>query len=117
MYSWKDNYENLVNKYWCKYTSNASCSSDYYILSADSSYSYNIELKDADMSVDKYLYLIRNTENSSYKKEILVIDWKGNPFQLLQSYENITNIVISEKEKRAYCLVLEPEFQLKYFDL
>jgi hypothetical protein len=47
----------------------------------------------------------------------LVVDWKGNPIQLLQSYENITNIVISEKEKRAYCLVLEPEFQLKYFDL
>ena len=86
------------------------------IITAKNSQTSSPEIKGIACS-DKYLYLIRNTENSSYKKEILVVDWKGNPIQLLQSYENITNIVISEKEKRAYCLVLEPEFQLKYFDL
>ncbi|RHR91209.1 BF3164 family lipoprotein [Parabacteroides sp. AF14-59] len=68
-------------------------------------------------SSSKYIYMIIQSKENKKNRDIMVIDWNGNPIKLLKSDKRITCLTVDEKSKKAYCIIEDPEDKLVYFDL
>lgn len=65
----------------------------------------------------KYIYLVIEAGEKREKCNIMVLDWNGDPIQLLKSDKKISSIAIDEKSNKAYCSVETPEDKLVSFNL
>lgn len=65
----------------------------------------------------KYLYILIQDEENRKHRNIMVLDWEGNPVKLLKSGKRITCLAIDEKEKIGYCIIRDPEDTLASFNL
>ena len=66
---------------------------------------------------NKYLYVLMKAGKLKKQRNIMVLDWKGNPVKLLIGKKHITCFTIDEKEKRGYCIIRDPEDKLVSFSL
>lgn len=64
---------------------------------------------------EDYLYIVFTTkENGCY---INVLNWNGKPVKQFLSSHMINCLSIDEEEKKAYCIVKDPEDKLVYFEM
>lgn len=68
-------------------------------------------------SSNNYIYLVVQAKENRKKRDIMVIDWEGNPIRLLKSDKRITCLTIAEDEKKGYCIIEDPEDKLACFDI
>jgi len=66
---------------------------------------------------NKYLYVLMKAGKQRKQRNIMVLDWNGNPVKLLISKKHITCFTIDEKEKCGYCIIRDPEDELVSFSL
>lgn len=66
---------------------------------------------------EKYLYILIQDEENRKHRNIMVLDWEGNPVKLLKSGKRITCLTVDEKEGVGYCIVRDPEDTLVSFEL
>lgn len=65
----------------------------------------------------KYLYILVQDEENRKHRNVMVLDWEGNPVKLLKSGKRITCLAVDEKEGVGYCIVRDPEDTLVSFNL
>lgn len=69
------------------------------------------------VSGNKYLYvLIQDAENRK-NRNIMILDWDGNPIKLLKSGKRIICFSIDEENKTGYCIVEDTEYDLYSFKI
>ncbi len=66
---------------------------------------------------EQYLYLLREVKDNEDQMEICVIDWDGNPIELLKADKKITTLIINEAQHKGFCLADDPECMLYSFDI
>jgi hypothetical protein len=65
----------------------------------------------------KYMYVLIQDEENRKHRNIMVLDWEGNPVKLLKSGKRITCLAVDEKEGVGYCIIRDPEDTLVSFKL
>lgn len=68
-------------------------------------------------SSSNYIYMVIQSKENKKNRDIMVIDWNGNPIKLLKSDKRITCLTVDEKSKKGYCIIEDPEDKLVYFNL
>ena len=48
---------------------------------------------------------------------ILVFDHKGNPIKKFHTDKDIIRVAVSEDEKTMYCISVDPEVEIIYYDI
>ena len=66
---------------------------------------------------EKYLYVLIQDSANRKNRNIMVLDWDGNPIKLLKSNKRIICFAIEEKHNMGYCIVEDPEYDLFSFEL
>lgn len=64
-----------------------------------------------------HLYVLIQDEENRRNRNIMVLDWEGNPVKLLKSGHRIACFAIDEQEKTGYCVLQDEEDQLASFKL
>lgn len=68
-------------------------------------------------SSSKYIYLVTQSKENRKHRDILVIDWKGNPVKQYKSDKRISCLSVDETAQKAYCIIEDPEDKFVSFDL
>ena len=63
------------------------------------------------------MYVLIQDEENRKHRNIMVLDWEGNPVKLLKSGKRITCLAVDEKEGVGYCIIRDPEDTLVSFKL
>lgn len=66
---------------------------------------------------NNYLYVLMKAGKQKKQRNIMVLDWKGNPVKLLIGKKHITCFTIDETAKRGYCIIRDQEDKLVSFRL
>ncbi|MDL2278274.1 TolB-like 6-bladed beta-propeller domain-containing protein [Parabacteroides sp. OttesenSCG-928-G07] len=66
---------------------------------------------------EHYVYIITQSKEDKKKRNIMVLDWDGNPIKLLKSDKCIVCLVVDEDLGVGYCIIQDPEDTLVSFDL
>lgn len=69
------------------------------------------------VSGEEYLYVLTQDGENRRCRNIMVLDWEGNPVKLLKTGKRITCLAVDEKSGMGYCIVQEPEDKLMAFKL
>lgn len=63
------------------------------------------------------LYIVIQSKENKKNRDIMVVDWNGQPIKLLKSNKRITCLAVDEMDKKGYCIIEDPEDKLVCFDL
>ncbi|MDH6534689.1 hypothetical protein D0T51_10225 [Parabacteroides sp. 52] len=66
---------------------------------------------------DTYIYIITQSADNRKKRDIMVLDWEGNPIKLLKSDKCIVCLTVDEESGKGYCVIEDPEDTLVSFAL
>lgn len=69
------------------------------------------------MAGEKYLYVLIQDATNKKCRNIMILDWDGNPIKLLKSGKRIICFSVDEEHGMGYCIVEDPEYDLYSFKL
>lgn len=69
------------------------------------------------VSGENYLYILIQDSNNKRNRNIMILDWNGNPIKLLKSNKRIICFDIDEINGKGYAIINDPEDKLVMFDL
>lgn len=64
-----------------------------------------------------FLYVLTQDDKNRRCRNIMVLDWDGNPVKLLKTGKRVTCFTIDEKARIGYCIIQDPEDKLVSFRL
>lgn len=67
------------------------------------------------VSGGEYLYILTQDEENKKHRNIMVVDWEGNPVKLLKTGKRITCFTVDENERAGYCIFQDPDDKLASF--
>lgn len=69
------------------------------------------------VSDENYLYILTQDKDNKKHRNIMILDWDGNPIKLLKSGKRIICFDIDETKGKGYAIINDPEDKLVMFDL